>query len=146
MRSQVKVLISGSGIAGLTLALLLDRFGHEVSVVERSAHLRGEGYMIDFFGPGYEASERMNILPEIEGIHYQIPRLAFLGPSGEEKFSVSYPALRKSLFGDRHFNFIRGDLERLLYSKIEDRIRVRFATSVDSLEQDGAQVRVKLTD
>jgi hypothetical protein len=36
--------------------------------------------------------------------------------------------------------------ERLLYSKIEDQIKVRFATSVDSFEQEGAQVRVKLTD
>jgi 2-polyprenyl-6-methoxyphenol hydroxylase-like FAD-dependent oxidoreductase len=141
----MKVLISGSGIAGLTLALLLERYGHEVLVIERSAHLRGEGYMIDFIGPGYEASERMGILPEIEGIHYQIPRLAVLGPSGKEKFSLSYPTLR-NLFGDRQFNFMRGDLERLLYSKIENRIKVRFATSVNSLEQDGAQVRVKLTD
>src|SRR5213596_3582932 len=100
----MKVLISGSGIAGLTLALLLDRHGHQVLVIERSADLRGEGYMIDFFGPGYEASEKMDILPELDGIHYQIPRLAFLGPSGKEKFSLSYPTLRKNLFGDRHFN------------------------------------------
>jgi 2-polyprenyl-6-methoxyphenol hydroxylase-like FAD-dependent oxidoreductase len=41
---------------------------------------------------------------------------------------------------------MRGDLERLLYSKIEDRVEVRLGTSVDSLEQDGAKVRVKLTD
>lgn len=142
----MKVLISGGGIAGLTLALRLYRNGHEPIVVERSAHLRGEGYMIDFCDPGYDASERMGILPEIEGIHYQIPRLAFLGPSGKERFSLSYATLRKNLFGGRHFNFMRGDLERLLYSKIEDRIKVRFGTSVDSLERDGAQARVKLTD
>jgi len=142
----MKVLISGSGIAGLTLALLLHRSGHEPLVVERSAHLRGEGYMIDFFGPGYDASERMGILPEIEGIHYQIPRLAFLGPSGKEKFSLSYLTLRKNLFGGRHFNFMRGDLERLLYSKIKDQVTVRFGTSIDSFEREGAQVRVQLTD
>ncbi len=143
----MKVLISGSGIAGLTLALLLHRYGHEPLVVERSAHLRGEGYMIDFFGPGYDASEKMGILPEIEGIHYQIPRLAFLGPSGKEKFSLSYLTLRKNLFGGRHSNFMRGDLERLLYSKIKDQITVRFGTSIDFFEQqEGAQVRVRLTD
>jgi len=142
----MKVLISGGGIAGLTLALLLHRSGHEPLVVERSAHLRGEGYMIDFFGPGYDASERMGILPEIEGIHYQIPRLAFLGPSGKEKFSLSYLTLRKNLFGGRHFNFMRGDLERLLYSKIKDQVTVRFGTSIDSFEREGAQVRVQLTD
>jgi 2-polyprenyl-6-methoxyphenol hydroxylase-like FAD-dependent oxidoreductase len=142
----MKLLISGGGIAGLTLAFWLHSHGHEPLVVEKSSRLRDEGYMIDFFGPGYEASEKMSILSEIEGIHYQIPRLAFLGPSGKERFSLGYATLRKNLFGDRHFNFMRGDLERLLYSKIEDRVEVRLGTEVASFEQDGAQVRVKLTN
>lgn len=86
--------------------------------------------MIDFFGPGYDASEKMGLFPEIEGIHYQIPRLAFLTPSGKERFALSYATLRKNLFADRHFNFMRGDLERLLYSKIEDQVEVRFGTSL----------------
>lgn len=142
----MNVLISGGGIAGLTLAFWLHSYGHEPLVVERSSKVRDEGYMIDFFGPGYDASEKMGLLPEIEGIHYQIPRLAFFAPSGKERFSLSYATLRRNLFGDRHFNFMRGDLERLLYSKIEDRVEVRLGTSVDSFEQDGAKVRVKLTD
>jgi 2-polyprenyl-6-methoxyphenol hydroxylase-like FAD-dependent oxidoreductase len=140
------VLISGGGITGLTLGYGLHHHGQEPLIVEKSAHLREEGYMIDFFGPGYDASEKMGLLPEIEGIHYQIPRLAFLGPAGKERFSLSYATLRKNLFGGRHFNFMRGDLERLLYSRIEDRVEVRLGTSVDSFEQDGSKVRVKLTD
>lgn len=142
----MKVLISGGGISGLTLALCLHRQDHNALVVERSPSLRDEGYMIDFFGPGYDASERMNLLPEIEGIHYQIPHLAFLGPSGKEKFSRDYATLRRNLFGERHFNFMRGDLARLLYSKIEDLVEVRFGTEVSSFEQDEAQVSVELTD
>jgi 2-polyprenyl-6-methoxyphenol hydroxylase-like FAD-dependent oxidoreductase len=128
----MKVLISGGVITGLTLGYGLHHHGHEPLIVEKSAHLREEGYMIDFFGPGYDASEKMGLLPEIEGIHYQIPRLAFLGPAGKERFSLSYATLRKNLFGGRHFNFMRGDLERLLYSKIEDRVEVRLGMSVDS--------------
>ena len=142
----MNVLISGGGIAGLTLAYLLHHHGHKPLVVEKSPKVRDEGYMIDFLGPGYDASEKMSLLPEIEGIHYRIPRLAFLAPSGKERFSVSYATLRKNLFGDRHFNFMRGDLERLLYSKIEDRVEVRLGTSVDSFEHDETEVRVRLTD
>jgi 2-polyprenyl-6-methoxyphenol hydroxylase-like FAD-dependent oxidoreductase len=142
----MKVLISGGGIAGLTLAFWLHSHGHEPLVVEKASWLRDGGYMIDFFGPGYEASEKMGILSEIEGIHYQIPRLAFLGSSGKEKFSLGYATLRKNLFGDRHFNFMRGDLERLLYSKIEDRVEVRLGTGVAAFEQDGARIGVRLTD
>ena len=142
----MKVLISGGGIAGLTLAFWLHRHGHEPLVLEKSPRLRDGGYMIDFFGPGYDASEKMGILPEIEGLHHQIPRLAFLGASGEERFSLGYVALRKNLFGDRHLNFMRGDLERLLYSKIEDRIEVRLGTEVAAFERDGARMGVQLTD
>lgn len=142
----MKVLISGGGIAGLTLAYGLYRHGHEPLVVEKSPHLRGEGYMIDFFGPGYDASEKMSLLPEIGGIHYQIPRFAFLGAAGKERFSLSYSTLRKNLFGGRHFNFMRGDLEQLLYSRIEDRVEMRFGTEVDSFEQNESGVRVRFTD
>jgi 2-polyprenyl-6-methoxyphenol hydroxylase-like FAD-dependent oxidoreductase len=41
---------------------------------------------------------------------------------------------------------MRGDLERLLYSKIEDRVEVRLGTSVDSFEHDETEVRARLTD
>jgi flavin-dependent dehydrogenase len=46
----MRVLICGAGIAGLTLASCLERRGHDPIVVERAAHLRNEGYMIDFCG------------------------------------------------------------------------------------------------
>ncbi|CAN5686207.1 FAD-dependent monooxygenase [soil metagenome] len=142
----MKVLISGGGIAGLTLAHGLRRHGHDPVVVERSPKVRDEGYMIDFLGPGYDTSERMGMLSELEGIHYQIPRLAFVDAVGKEKFSISYAALRKDVFGGRHFNFMRGDLERLLYSRIEGRVPVRFGTEVEALEQDEAQVDVRFSD
>ena len=42
----------------------------------------------------------------------RVPRLPW-----HEKFGVPYPRLRR-LFDDRHFNFMREDLERLLYDRI----------------------------
>lgn len=141
----MRVLISGGGIAGLTLAFWLKRGGHDPLVVERSPALRDEGYMIDFFGSGYDVSERMGILANLERIHYQIPRLTFVDASGAEKFSIDYPVLRK-LFGGRHFNFMRGDLERVLYSKVKDDVEFRFNTTVESFEQDTGAVHVKLSD
>jgi len=130
----------------LTLAFWLDRHGHEPFIVEKSPRLREEGYMIDFFGLGYGASEKMGILSDIEGIHYQIPSLSFTDSRGNERFSLEYAALRKNLFGGRHFNFMRGDLENLLYSRIEDRVRLSFGTTVESFQQDRSQVHARLTE
>ncbi len=101
------VLISGGGIAGLTLGLCLHRAGIDCTIVEQAPAARSEGYMVDFFGSGYDAAERLGLLPDLERIHYPISKLAFLDGRGREKFAVPYPQLRK-LFENRHFNFMRG--------------------------------------
>jgi 2-polyprenyl-6-methoxyphenol hydroxylase-like FAD-dependent oxidoreductase len=144
MRSM-NVLVSGAGIAGLTLAFWLQRSGYELTVVEKSPSLRDEGYMIDFFGSGYDVSEKMGLLSDLEKIHHPISRLVFVDATGRERFSIDYAAFRR-LLGGRHFNFMRGDLERLLHSKIKDRLRLRFGTRVESFRQEAGQVHVTFSD
>lgn len=142
----MRVLIVGAGIAGLTLAAELERSGHQPVVAERAGSLRDAGYMIDFFGPGYEAAERMGLLPRLAEIHYPIARLRFLDAHGEDRITLPYPALRHRLFLDRHFNFMRGELERVLYERVRDRVEVRFGTTISSLEPDSASARATLSD
>jgi 2-polyprenyl-6-methoxyphenol hydroxylase-like FAD-dependent oxidoreductase len=142
---MINVLISGAGIAGLTLALCLRRLGVQPTVVERSSHLRDAGYMIDFFGPGYDVAERLNLLPQLACIHYQIPWLRFVDAPGRTTVAVEYATFRK-LLNNRHFNFMRGELEALLYSMGRDHIDVRFGATVASFHQDGERVHVTFND
>ena len=58
---MVKVLISGAGIAGLSLALRLKQRGLTPVVVERSPRLRDGGYMLGLADPGLDAAERMGV-------------------------------------------------------------------------------------
>ena len=53
------VLISGAGIAGPTLAYWLKAAGFEPTLIERRPALRTGGYVIDFWGLGYDIAERM---------------------------------------------------------------------------------------
>ena len=53
---DMHVLVSGAGIAGLTLGLCLNRAGIECTIVEKASSARGAGYMVDFFGSGYDAA------------------------------------------------------------------------------------------
>ena len=101
--------------------------------------------MIDFFGSGYDAAKRLGLLPDLEQIHYPIDRLVFLDGHGREKFSIPYRDLRK-LFGGRPFNFLRGDLEHMLYSKLPCYVDTRFGVSVESLEQHANGLEVRLFD
>ncbi|MFZ0369604.1 MAG: FAD-dependent oxidoreductase, partial [Halobacillus sp.] len=110
----MKVIIVGGGIAGLTLAYWLNRNGNDVKVIEKASELRTEGYMLDFFGPGYDVAEEMGILEQLSRIHYPISGLEFRNEKGKFKFKLPYPSLRH-LFNGRHFNFLRGDLEQVLY-------------------------------
>jgi 2-polyprenyl-6-methoxyphenol hydroxylase-like FAD-dependent oxidoreductase len=139
----MQILIVGAGIAGLALSLCLRRKGHTPVVVERAPALRGEGYMIDFFGSGYEAAERLDLLPELEKVHYPIEFLSFVRESGEVRVRIPYPRMRALLDG-RHFNFMRGDLERVLWEANGGlRAGVRFGTTIESFADHGDRVEVR---
>jgi 2-polyprenyl-6-methoxyphenol hydroxylase-like FAD-dependent oxidoreductase len=58
------VLISGASIAGPALAYWLDRYGFDVTVVERASAVRSGGYPIDIRGTAIEVIRRMGLLPQ----------------------------------------------------------------------------------
>ncbi len=70
----MKVLIVGAGIAGPTLAYWLLRAGHEPTLVERAPELRRGGYLVDFWGAGFDVAERMGIVPELRRRGYCVHR------------------------------------------------------------------------
>ena len=62
------VLISGAGIAGLTLAHWLSRYGYQVTVVESSAGLRLGGAAVDVRGEALKIADRMGVLDPIRAV------------------------------------------------------------------------------
>ncbi len=111
----MRTLIVGAGIAGLSTAVRLRQLGLPATVAEEASGPRGGGYMIDFFGLGIAAADRLGLRPELERIHSPVRRLAFVDERGAMKYSVDYAALRRRMFGGQHYNFLRGDLERVLH-------------------------------
>ena len=53
----MRVLISGGGIAGLTLANLLHQYDISSVVIEQAQSLRRDGHAIDFTGTGYDVAD-----------------------------------------------------------------------------------------
>ena len=62
----MRVLISGGGIAGLTLAYWLQQSAHSRGVLSRRTAFAVIGYAIDFFGTGYEVAERMSLIDRLQ--------------------------------------------------------------------------------
>jgi 2-polyprenyl-6-methoxyphenol hydroxylase-like FAD-dependent oxidoreductase len=139
------ILVVGAGIAGLTTSLELHRAGYEVTLIEKAPRVRGAGYMIDFWGPGYDVAERIGLLPALSKLHRPFERLVFVDPAGRARASLPYARLRRGLFGGRHFNFLRGDLEGALYAAIAGRVRILFECSPVELDPIGSAIRVRTT-
>ena len=143
---RMSVLIVGAGVAGLTTAHWLHRAGHDVHVIERAAWPRTEGFMIDFYGPGYAVAEEMGMISDLQGIHREIAHWSFETMGGAPLFSVPYAEVRRRLFDGRHFNFLRSDLERLLLARVCDHVEVRCGVSLELLRPCGPCVAASLSD
>jgi 2-polyprenyl-6-methoxyphenol hydroxylase-like FAD-dependent oxidoreductase len=131
----MKVLVSGAGIAGSALAFWLHREGAEVTVVERAPAFREGGYMIDVWGAGYEALERMGLLERVRERAYSFDRLAFVNERGAETSSLEAEWFAHAL-GQRFFSVPRGDLARVLFEALPSDLDVRFGATVSAL-RDG---------
>ncbi|HEX5037812.1 MAG TPA: FAD-dependent monooxygenase [bacterium] len=137
----VRILISGGGIGGLTLAYWLKKFGFEPVVIEKSPALRTEGYMIDFFGSGWDVAERMGLVERLRAVKYPIRGMSFVDGSGKAFFRTDLDRFREACRG-RYAYCLRSDLESLLWNAIKDDVEVRFSTSVRNLSLNRDPVEV----
>jgi 2-polyprenyl-6-methoxyphenol hydroxylase-like FAD-dependent oxidoreductase len=92
------VLISGSGISGPTLAYWLKAAGFEPTLIEEAPSLRIVGYVIDFWGLGYDVAERMGLANEINRAGYHIREMRIVNDKGK----------RISGFGKKVFQELTG--------------------------------------
>jgi len=136
-----KILISGAGVAGLTLAYFLKQNGFEPVIVERAETLRDNGYMIDFFSSGVSVSEKMGISDELAkrdiGSNYIIQHTK----KGKQNLKLNMNALRSSLKG-KFFNFLRTDLVDILYKKVKNEVEIRFGTNIKTITQSEQGVNI----
>jgi 2-polyprenyl-6-methoxyphenol hydroxylase-like FAD-dependent oxidoreductase len=136
------VLISGGGIAGLTLAILLKQQGFEPLVIEREPALPAEGYMMDFFGTGWDVAERMELIEELRAIRYPIDTLQFVDAEGSGLITVPIERIRRAL-DNRYVYLRRADLARILHERARSAgVDIHFGQSIQSLEEFGDEVRV----
>lgn len=141
----MQAVICGAGIAGLALAQRLDLLGWDVVVVEKSPGPRRQGYMIDFFGPGYDAAEAMGVLPRLIELGYQVGEVSYLDGSGRRRARVDFGRFARSV-NNRLLSILRPDLELALREQVVDGVQLRFGCSITRIENASDGVRVTLTD
>ena len=137
----MKIIINGIGIAGPTLAFWLTRAGHEVLLVDEAPALRSGGYVVDFWGIGYDIIERMGLLPEIRRLGYQMRELRLVGRDGHPRGGFSVSAFERAT-GDRFTTVARSDISATIYRAIEGKVEAIFGDSVAGIEEHARGVHV----
>ncbi|GLW13050.1 FAD-dependent oxidoreductase [Microtetraspora sp. NBRC 13810] len=141
----MRVIIIGAGIAGLAAALRLRQIGWESLIIERAPQRRGGGYGVAFGGIGYDAAERMGILPALKDKAFITKELVYHKANGQRSFSLTRETIAATM-GNRSMNILRGDVETVLYEAVRDTTEIRFATTIDAIDQDERAVHVTLSD
>jgi 2-polyprenyl-6-methoxyphenol hydroxylase-like FAD-dependent oxidoreductase len=137
----VKVLISGGGIAGPTLAYWLQKSGHEVLLVEQSPQLRSGGYVIDFWGVGYDIAEKMGLIPRIRELGYQVREVRYVDEHGRKRGGFAVDVFSRMTNG-RFTSLPRSELAATIYHTIDGKVETVFGDSIARIEDGTNSVRV----
>jgi 2-polyprenyl-6-methoxyphenol hydroxylase-like FAD-dependent oxidoreductase len=140
----MRVAINGIGVAGPALAYWLREFGHEPVLFEKAPALRTGGYLIDFWGLGYEIAERMGLFPSLRERCYEMEWMRMVDVDGSEKALLNLTAVRGLLQG-RFISLARTDLAAALFGACNG-IPANFGVSIKGIEQNDGGVAVTLSD
>lgn len=137
----MKVLIVGAGIAGPTLAFWLRKAGHEVTIVEQASELRSGGYLIDFWGAGFDVAAKMGIVPELRRRGYVVAEARAVGRDGQRVASFKPGAVLGSM--ERYLSIARSDLSEVIFDALDNAVEVILSDTVSELDDDGDRVRAR---
>lgn len=144
----MRVLISGAGIAGPTLAWFLAEAGATITIVEKVHTLLPHGQNIDISGSAITVLKKMGLMDQIRRFNTTEKGTQFIDPRGRPfaRFPVKagYSASPTS-----EFEILRGDLAAILYEAKKDHpnINYLFDTTIKEVtSNDDEAVKVTLSN
>ena len=84
-------------------------YGFTPTIVEKAPRLRTGGYIIDFWGAGFEIADRMGLLPEIRRKGYTVQELRVVNQNGERMAGFPVEAFFRAT-GGRYISLPRSEL------------------------------------
>jgi len=136
----MKILISGAGIAGPTLAYWLAKGGHETTIVERAPALRLGGQNIDISDAAVAIVKKMGIEPAILAHNTTEEGLLFVNEQNETE--AAFPKGGATSFTSQ-YEILRGDLGQILYDLTKEKTSYRFGEEIETLDSGPEAVAVK---
>ena len=141
----MRILISGGGLAGLTLAYWLNQSGFTPVIVEEAPGLRRDGYGIDFFGTGYDVAARMGLIDWLAAHKLPVKYVAYVNADGGQIARLDISLMEKVMYG-HYMALMHWTLEEALYNAVKDDVEIRFGCTLDAVDQDAEGVNVTFSD
>ena len=144
----MRVLISGAGIAGPTLAWFLARAGARIMVAEKSHSLLPHGQNVDMKGSAITVIKKMGLMDQIRRFNTTEKGTLFINPKGRP--FAPFPANNegRSISLTSQFEILRGDLAAILHEATKDHPNVNYllgTTIKEVVSNDDDTVKVELS-
>lgn len=139
----MRILVSGGGVAGLSAGIDLVAGGHDVTLVERSNHLRVNGSPIDIRGESIGVAKKMGVLDQIRAHRIGMSeRIEFVDASDRVVAELAADEVNDTA-GD--VEIPREDLVTILRAALPAPTPLIFGESISELHDDGAGVDVRFS-
>ena len=137
----MRIAINGVGVAGPTLAYWLQRSGNEVLLVEAAPSLRTGGYIVDFWGVGYDVAEKMGLIPQIKNLGYQVREVRFVNGDGRKAGGFSAEVFNR-MTNNRYTSLKRSDLAATIYEALDGKVETIFEDSITKITEKNGDLHI----
>jgi 2-polyprenyl-6-methoxyphenol hydroxylase-like FAD-dependent oxidoreductase len=138
----MKVLISGAGPAGLTVAYWLKHYGFTPTIVERAPHLLVGGYKIDVRGAALQVIKRMGIHDAVVAARTDMQGAQLVDKQGKVIERMSGDEFGHRVTGD--LEIVRGTLCEILRGHLGD-VELLFGDTIQGINQSSNNTQVQFT-
>lgn len=156
-QTPLKILISGQGVAGSSLALMLARhpsFNPKplVTLIERSPVPRTTGQAVDIRGPAVEIIQKIGIEDKIKALHTTETGIAWTGANGQAiaQFDATGDSQKQSATSE--YEILRGELAALLLEDVDATraaggadVKIVYGESIAKLDEQDDGVAVEFS-
>ncbi len=141
---NLKAVIIGAGMGGLTTGIALQQAGYTVEVYDRVSELRPAGAAISLWSNGVKVLNHLGLGKEIARIGGMMDRMAYFSHTGEKLNDFSlYPLIER--VGQRPYPVARASLQQMLLQAF-GREKVHLGAKCIGVEQDDNSVTAFFED
>lgn len=143
----MRVLISGAGIAGPTLAWFLAKTGARITIVEKCHALLPHGQNVDVQGSAITVMKQMGLMDQLRRWNTTEKGTQFISPKGRPFATLPVKEGTSASFTSE-FEILRGDLAAIVHNATRDHpnIEYLFNTTVKKVvSNDDDTVKVELS-